>query len=192
MKIQSLPISSIHPYPNNPRVIGDRAIAAVAASIEKFGWQQPIVVDRDNVIVVGHTRRLAAIHLGLEEVPVLVADDLTEDQINAYRLMDNKAGEFSEWDDDALQAEMMQLDMGDLSEFFFDDLDKYDFDVEDDEDDEGDDDYNMGQPIIQYNIIFDDEDQQVKWHAFVRALKTMYEDEESIAARLMRFIEEKA
>lgn len=190
MKINYVPIDSITPYETNPRIINDRAVSAVAASISEYGWQQPIVVDENGVIIVGHTRRLAAIHLKIDQVPVLVADNLSEKKISAYRLMDNKVGEFSQWDDDMLQTELMQSDMGELSEFFFNDLDRFEFDDLDDEDEEPE--YNMGNPIIQYNIIFDDEDQQTKWHAFVRTLKVTYEDEVSIASRLLRFIEENA
>lgn len=190
MYVDLMPIEGVLPYENNPRVINERAIAAVAASINEFGWQQPIVIDSDGVIIVGHTRRLAAIQLGLKEVPVVIANGLSAEKINAYRLMDNKAGEFSQWDEDMLQSELMQSNMGDLSEFFFEDLDRFKFDDLDDEDEEPK--YNMGNPIIQYNIIFDDEDQQTKWHAFVRTLKVTYEDEASIAARLLRFIEDKA
>ena len=192
MKIETVKLDDIIPYESNPRIINDKAIKAVAASIREYGWQQPIVVDKDMVIIVGHTRRQAAIQLGLDEVPVHIANNLPDDKVKAYRLMDNKAGEFSEWDTDALQAELMQMDMGDLGEFFFDDLSRFDFDDLDDEDEDDDDNYNMGNPIIQYNIIFDDEDQQTKWHAFVRTLKVMYEDEESIAARLIKFIEDHA
>ena len=190
MNVDIVPIEEVVAYSNNPRVINERAITAVAASINEFGWQQPIVVDSEGVIIVGHTRRLAAIQLGLKEVPVIVAHGLSEKKINAYRLMDNKAGEFSQWDEDMLQSELMQSDIGELSEFFFEDLDRFQFDDLDDEDEEPQ--YNMGNPIIQYNIIFDDEDQQTKWHAFVRTLKVTYEDEVSIAARLLRFIEDKA
>ena len=191
MKITQVHIDKIKPYGNNPRVISTKAVDAVAASIKEFGWQQPIVVDKDYVIVVGHTRRQAAIMLGIEEVPVTIASDLTDEKIKAYRLMDNKAGEFSEWDDDALQAELMTFEIGDMGRFFLDDLSQYNFDDLDDEDEE-EEKSNMGNPIIQYNIIFDDDDQQTKWHAFIRTLKTIYDDEPSIASRLLRFIDEKA
>ena len=80
MKIQMMDIDSIHPYENNPRK-NEKAIEAVANSIEKFGFKNPIIVDKDNVIISGHTRRLAAISLGLKEVPVIVGDDLTEEQV---------------------------------------------------------------------------------------------------------------
>ena len=105
MQIQERKLETIRPYPNNPRR-NDEAVQAVAASIREFGWKQPIVVDRDGVIIVGHTRYKAAQELGLEKVPVLVADDLTEEQARAYRLADNKVAEFSFFDTEKLTAEI--------------------------------------------------------------------------------------
>ena len=116
-------ISSISPYANNPR-INDQAVEAVAASIREFGWKQPIVIDKDGVIVAGHTRLRAAKLLGETQVPCVVADDLTPKQIKAYRLADNKTGELAEWDMPLLEAELDELlgmDMDfDISQFGFD------------------------------------------------------------------------
>ena len=109
MKILDKPITEIIPYDNNPR-INDDAVAPVAESIKSFGWKQPIVVDANNVIVAGHTRYRAAIKLGLETVPVVVADDLSEDEIKAYRLVDNRSGEFSKWNDDLLKLELATIE----------------------------------------------------------------------------------
>src|SRR5687768_9899019 len=89
MKIELWSLSRIKPYPGNPRV-NDAAVDAVARSIKEFGFRQPIVVDENGVIVVGHTRWKAAKKLGLKQVPVHVATDLTEAQLKAYRLADNK------------------------------------------------------------------------------------------------------
>lgn len=97
MEVKDLKMSDIRPYENNPR-FNDDAVEAVANSIQEFGFKQPIVVDSEGVIIVGHTRYKAAQELGLETVPVLVADDLTEDQVKAYRLADNKVGELATWD----------------------------------------------------------------------------------------------
>lgn len=113
MQIQSCPIESITPYDRNPRK-NDGAISKVAASIEAFGFKQPIVVDKDHVIIVGHTRYLASQQLGLKEVPVLVAEDLTAEQAKAYRLADNRTHEESEWDND-----LLALELGDLSRLEF-------------------------------------------------------------------------
>lgn len=88
----------------------------VAKSIDKYGFKQPIVVDKNNVVVVGHTRLKAAKKLGLKEVPVIVADDLTDEEINEYRLVDNKSNEFAEWDFNklAFELENIELDMNDF------------------------------------------------------------------------------
>lgn len=109
MIIEQWPIEAVRPYPNNPRN-NKKAVAAVAASIKEFGFKVPIVVDTAGVIITGHTRREAAISLGMKTVPVIVADDLTEAQVRAFRLADNKVSEFSEWDEDALAEELAQLD----------------------------------------------------------------------------------
>lgn len=111
-------IDEIRPYENNPRV-NDGAVGAVAESIREFGFQQPIVVDRDGVIIAGHTRYKAAQRLGLTEVPVVVADNLTDEQVRAYRLADNKTGELAEWDFSALEEELAGIGELDMSLFGF-------------------------------------------------------------------------
>lgn len=111
-------IDEIRPYENNPRV-NDGAVGAVAESIREFGFQQPIVVDRDGVIIAGHTRYKAAKKLGLTEVPVVVADNLTDEQVRAYRLADNKTGELAEWDFSALEEELAGIGELDMSLFGF-------------------------------------------------------------------------
>jgi hypothetical protein len=108
MKIELRKLSEIKPYPNNPR-LNDDAVEAVAASIREFGFRQPIVVDAEGVIVVGHTRYKAALKLGLEMVPVHVATDLTPEQIKAYRIADNKSAELSDWNYDLLPIELVEL-----------------------------------------------------------------------------------
>lgn len=118
MNVQEMPIGDIKPYERNPRK-NAAAVDYVANSIKEFGFKQPIVVDTDHVIVVGHTRWLAAKKLKLKTVPVLVADDLTPEQAKAYRLADNKTNEFSEWDDDLLDLEMDDLSDIDMSLFGF-------------------------------------------------------------------------
>ncbi len=106
-------LDSIRPYPKNARKIGQRAIDAVAKSIKEFGWRQPIVVDKEGVIVIGHVRRLAAIQLALLEVPVHVAD-LPAAKIRALRLMDNRSHDEAQWDPEILTAEMLELRALDL------------------------------------------------------------------------------
>lgn len=94
MKIEMRPLAELTPYENNPR-LNDAAVDAVAESIRRFGFRQPIVVDADSVIVCGHTRWRAAQKLGLAEVPVHVATDLTPKQIRAYRIADNKSADLA-------------------------------------------------------------------------------------------------
>ncbi|MBR6268921.1 MAG: ParB N-terminal domain-containing protein [Selenomonadaceae bacterium] len=102
MNIVYRPLNDLIPYIRNPRDT-QKAIDKVAASIQAFGFLVPIVLDSDNVIVCGHTRLLAARKLGLEEVPTTTADDLTEDQIRAYRLVDNRVAEMAVWDEPLLE-----------------------------------------------------------------------------------------
>ncbi len=127
MQITTMKIADIRPYDKNPR-INDGAVEAVANSIREFGWRSPIVVDRDFVIVCGHTRYKAAQSLGLEEVPVHVADNLTPEQIRAYRIADNKTAEIAEWNYELLPLEIKELQNVDfdlsLLGFDTDELDK--------------------------------------------------------------------
>lgn len=103
-----LPPSEIIPYENNPRK-NENAVEVVAKSIKEFGFKQPIIIDKDNVIVAGHTRLKAAMKLGLKEVPVIWADDLTEEQVKAFRIMDNKSSEYATWDYESLRREIVDL-----------------------------------------------------------------------------------
>lgn len=119
MQVQSMKISEVKPYPNNPRN-NDDGVEAVANSIKEFGWQQPIVVDKDNVIIVGHTRYKAAKKLGMKEVPVVVANNLTPEQVKAYRLADNKTGELTDWDMSLLDDELGDIADINMSDFGFD------------------------------------------------------------------------
>ena len=116
VNIEQRPIDEVHPYPDNPRDITPDAVQAVADSISAYGWQQPIVVDREGVVIAGHTRLAAASKLGLDLVPVTVAD-LDENEARAYRLADNRVGEYAAWDIDKLLGE---LDSDDLPAGFSD------------------------------------------------------------------------
>ena len=108
MNVDLQPITSVKPYHRNPRIIDD-AVDAVAASIKEFGFRQPVVVDKDGVLIVGHVRYQAALQLGLAKIPVHVATDLTSEQVRAYRLADNKTGELATWDFDILPIEISEL-----------------------------------------------------------------------------------
>ena len=133
MNIVEKRIDEIKPYENNPRV-NDDAVEYVAESIKAFGWKQPIVVDKNGVIIAGHTRYKAAKQLGLETVPVLIADDLTPDEVKAYRLADNKVSDFSSWDNKLLLEELDDIPDDlftgfDVSEIFDKFLDESDNDA---------------------------------------------------------------
>ena len=108
MNSLELSIDDLIPYIRNPRK-NDEAATKVAASIKEFGFKQPIVVDKNMIIVAGHTRLLAAQKLGLKKLPVIIADDLTESQIKAYRIADNRVAEEAEWDYDLLKLEINDL-----------------------------------------------------------------------------------
>ena len=118
MKVKYIPITEIHAYENNPRKIPEKAINAVTASIREFGFKIPIIIDSNNVIVCGHTRVKAAEKLGLKEVSCIIADDLTPEQVKAFRLADNKTSELTGWDFEKLDLELEELDFN-MSEFGF-------------------------------------------------------------------------
>jgi len=109
MKIELRRIDDVRPYEGNPRV-NDQAVEAVAASLKEFGFRQPIVVDSNGVIIVGHTRWKAAKKLGLVRVPVHVAKDLSPEQAKAYRIADNQTARIAEWDYGRLLADLVALD----------------------------------------------------------------------------------
>jgi ParB-like chromosome segregation protein Spo0J len=128
MKIEMRDIAGIKPYENNPR-FNDATVDAVARSIQEFGFRQPIVVDEEDVIIVGHTRYKAALKLGMKKVPVHVAKGLTPAQARAYRLADNQTATLSQWDEERLPFELAELqEMGfdlDLTGFSSEDLLRY-------------------------------------------------------------------
>jgi ParB/RepB/Spo0J family partition protein len=118
MKTAEVPITEIFPYENNPRR-NEKAVDAVMNSIKQFGFKNPIIVDENMIIVSGHTRRLAALKLGLKTVPVVIAKDLTEEQIRAFRLADNRVASFSSWNEEKLKQEISEINDIDLSDFGF-------------------------------------------------------------------------
>lgn len=121
-------LDELVPYENNPRNITEEAINAVAESIQEFGFKNPILIDKNNVIVAGHTRRLASLKLGLDMVPCVLCDDLTPQQIKALRLADNKTNEQAKWDFTILDFELEDLADFDMSRFGFDELTKVEWD----------------------------------------------------------------
>lgn len=129
MQIIEKKLADLIPYERNPRK-NEQAVAQVANSIREFGFKVPIVVDKNNVIVAGHTRYKAAQQLQLEKVPVIIADDLTDNQVKAFRLADNKTGELADWDFEMLEQELQGILDLDMSDFGFELLDLGDDDAE--------------------------------------------------------------
>lgn len=129
MEIVYKKVNDLIPYENNPR-INEEAVEYVKNSIKEFGFKVPIIIDKNNVIVAGHTRLKASKLLNLEEVPCIIADDLTEEQIKALRLADNKVGEKSLWDYDLLNVEIDSISNIDMSLFDFDILEEIGGDIE--------------------------------------------------------------
>lgn len=146
MQIIEIATKDLIEYGNNPRK-NEEAVQFVANSIAEFGFKVPVIVDANNVIIAGHTRVKAARFLGLESCPCIVADDLSEEQIQAFRLADNKVAEFAEWDEELLAIELGEIIDIDMSDFGF----NFDMDEESDEDDK----YTLAVNIPQYEITGD-------------------------------------
>jgi ParB-like chromosome segregation protein Spo0J len=128
LKIEYVDIDNIKPYENNPRH-NEEAIPFVMNSIKEFGFKNPIIIDKNNVIIAGHTRLESAKRLGMKEVPIIHADDLTEEQVKAFRLADNKVSEKAEWNFELLDEELEDLDIN-MEDFGFlkhEDVDLNDF-----------------------------------------------------------------
>ena len=150
MKIQEIAVEKLRPYEKNAKKHPDEQVARIAASLREFGFQQPIVIDKNNVIIIGHGRWQAAQLLGIAKVPCVCVDNLNENQIRALRLADNKTAE-SEWDMDLLWDDMSDLDF-DMEQFGFDIPDgEDDFDVVDPGDDEDDVDDDLP-PSCRHNV----------------------------------------
>lgn len=126
MEIVNKKIDKLIPYENNPR-FNDDAVEYVVNSIKEFGFKVPIVIDKDGVIVAGHTRYKASIELGLDEVPCIIADDLSEEQVKAFRLADNKVSEKAQWNMELLEEELADLDI-DMEQYGFEKLEDLNLD----------------------------------------------------------------
>lgn len=127
MNIVDKRITEIFEYENNPRN-NEKAVDFVAESIKQFGFKVPILIDKDCVIISGHTRLKAAKKLGLKKVPCIMADDLTEEQVKAFRLADNKVAEKAQWDFELLKQEIEQIDGLNMTEFGFSSLESINLD----------------------------------------------------------------
>lgn len=194
-KVTYMDTDSLIPYANNPR-LNDNAVDAVAGSIKEFGFKVPIVVDGENVIINGHTRLKAAHKLGLKQVPVIVADDLTPEQVKAFRLADNKTNEFAEWDIVKLNIELEEIEDINMNDFGFDinlpELEYPTIDIDDYHDENrSDEDAHMDGSrgySITYEIAFNDEGEQSEWYAFLRELKQKYPNVGTISERILKVV----
>ena len=132
MNILEIDVKDVQEYENNARK-NDKAIGLVAESIQKYGFKVPVIIDTNNVLVAGHTRLKAALRLGLEKIPAIIADDLTEEQIRAFRLADNKTAELAEWDFERLEQELAAIDDEHIFELFnqnkYEDVQEYDGEI---------------------------------------------------------------
>lgn len=155
-------VSELIPYINNPRN-NDEAVNAVASSIKNFGFKVPIVVDSNNEIINGHTRLKAAKKLGLETVPVIVADDLTPEQVKAFRLADNKVGEIATWDEELLAIELEELKNLDF------DMSEFEFEISDPQTQEKDENTDSV-PIDEKMIIIIESDNELELEEYFNKL----------------------
>jgi len=172
MQIIMKEIREIIPYENNPRN-NDNAVNYVANSIKQYGFRMPILIDKNNVIVAGHTRWKASMKLGLKEVPCIIADDLTDEEVKGYRLADNKTGDFSFWDNQKLLKELE--DLGDIftgfdvSEIFGEELNEKDNSIVDDIVDE----FGLANYTIKYKCRNEEEYNEIM--SFIESIKEKYE-----------------
>lgn len=187
LKVEQRKVEELIPYARNARTHSDKQVAHLAGLIREFGWTNPILIDGDNGIIAGHGRLAAARKLGLTEVPVIELKHLTPAQKRAYILADNKAALNAGWD-----SELLTLELADLKELDLD-MELTGFELGEIDEllalpketttthtEEGKD-LNM---VIQYNIIFDDIDQQQIFYGWLRELKNKYPDAETAAARI--------
>lgn len=165
-------IDELVPYENNPRH-NDQGVDALAESIKEFGFKVPIIIDTDGVIVAGHTRLKACKKLGIDEVPCIVADDLTDEQIKAFRLADNKVAEFADWDFEKLEAELEDINF-DMKDFGF--YDSASRELQDDEMVSGELDISDFEDTLEIKLKYNYDD----YHEVVSFLKE-YDDDLSTA-----------
>ena len=166
MNVQNISLNDIHPYAKNPRK-NDEAVSAVAASIREFGFLVPLVIDRNHEIVAGHTRYRAAKQLGMKDVPCVIADDLSEDQIKAFRLADNRVSEMATWDQELLPLELADIVLP-MTDFGFQTVSPEDFSTEFSLDD------GEKKPFQQMSITLHDRQMEL----IQAAIKRVYEDKE--------------
>ncbi len=188
LKIEYRPISQLSKYAGNPRVHSDDQIAQLVASIQEFGFINPILIDEDDTIIAGHGRREAAELAGLDEVPTIAIVGLSEEQRRALVIADNKLTENGGWNTDALLSEIRDIaEAGydtDILGFSEAEMKRMFADKS-----SGSGDGEGGNPVIQYNVVFEDEHQQDRWYEYLAWLRVNYEGE-TIAERLVAHIDD--
>jgi ParB-like chromosome segregation protein Spo0J len=184
-------IQDLKPYKNNARKHSEAQIAQIAASMTEFGFNNPILLDGAGGIVAGHGRYEAALSLGLHTVPTIDLSHLTDAQKKAYIIADNKLAINAEWDDELLELEVQELKAldFDLTLLGFAPYELANMGGSHDEPVKEDEEQNPEINFtIQYNIIFEDEEQQADWYSFVKYLKDEYPDAETVAQRIQLFL----
>ena len=189
LKITYKKTTELIPYAKNARTHSEAQIGQIAASIKEFGFTQPVLLDGSNGIIAGHGRVLAALKLDFEQVPTIELQHLSATQKQAYIIADNKLALNSSWDDQLLALEVEELKAVDfdlsLIGFHSFELPDLEGDKPEMEDAPENDELNF---TIQYNIIFDHEEQQNDWYTFVKYLKEQYPEAETVAERLQLFL----
>ena len=184
IEIQYKATEDLIPYARNSRTHSAEQVAQIAASIREFGWTNPVLIDGENGIIAGHGRVLAAHKLGETQVPTIELSHMSDTQKRAYIIADNKLALNAGWDNEILALEVQELkDVGfDINLLGFAPIEILDSNKEDEEQPK---DVNF---TIQYNIIFDHEEQQNDWYEFIKSLKDQYPDAETVAERLQLFL----
>jgi len=184
IKIQYKATEDLIPYARNSRTHSAEQVAQIAASIQEFGWTNPILIDGENGIIAGHGRVLAAHKLGETQVPTIELSHMSDTQKQAYIIADNKLALNAGWDSEMLKLEVQELkDVGfDINLLGFAPFEILHSNKEDEEQPK---DVNF---TIQYNIIFDHEQQQNDWYEFIKSLKEQYPNSETVAERLQLFL----
>src|SRR5579871_4131167 len=193
--VENWPLDRLVPYARNARTHSEEQVDQIVASIKEWGWTNPVLVDDEGMIIAGHGRVMAAKKMGLSEVPVMVAHGWTVEQKRAYVIADNQLALNGEWDEKALAAELAELQpVMDLELIGFSEaeLEKHLSGGEAGGKKKRKERSTDLAPVIQFNIVFDDELQQEQWFGFVRQLKAKYPDEETLGARLAQFLSEQA
>jgi len=187
--IKIMQVDDIKPYKNNPRQVNQNSIDQVKKSIQQNKFSNVIVVDKNNEVIAGHTRLEAAKQLNMTELPVFVAKKLDDNAVKRLRLLDNRLTELTPWDLDKLIEETTAIELDADVEALFEPLLKQDlseFDLSDDNYESTDENYSN--PIIQYVMIFDSEDQQNIWYSFLQRLKEDFPKHETHASRIAEYI----